>query len=304
MAIRQDCERSGELGVSRELTRHVPLHWTGAQKKDLRRFQPGMMLEFHKGTKTVGKNEAVEVVRVEKDRVIVRKEAGFEVALTGRQAKAFSVYEQQSIPVAAGDRLLLEANRREMKFRVTNGELVTVHSVEGDRIQLEDGRTLPHNYRQFDHGYAVTAHRSQGKTVDAVIVSGDRMAQELFYVAVSRGRESLTVVTSDKAELERSVGVSGERQSATELARKAQGAKHSHRLPRLTVGQHLESARNWVLHLAVAYGFRQPSKAPEQALEQQAVAQQRPAPKAHIPEMQGERKPKEKAIDRGHGFGR
>jgi len=96
--------------------------------------------------------------------------------------------------------------------------------VEGRRIQLEDGRTLPHNYRQFDHGYAVTAHRSQGKTVDAVIVSGDRMAQELFYVAVSRGRESLTVVTSDKAELERSVGVSAERQSATELARKAERA--------------------------------------------------------------------------------
>ncbi len=304
VAIRQDRERSGELGVSRELTRHVPLHWTGAQKKDLRRFQPGMMLEFHKGTKTVGKNEAVEVVRVEKDRVIARKESGLEVTLTGRQAKAFSVYERQTIPVAAGDRLLLEANRCEMKFRVTNGELVTVHSVEGGRIQLEDGRTLPQNYRQFDHGYAVTAHRSQGKTVDAVIVSGDRMAQELFYVAVSRGRESLTVVTSDKAELERSVGVSGERQSATELARKAEGAKHSHRLPRLTIGEHLESARNWVLHLAVAYGFRQPSKASAQLLGQQAVAHQRPAPELHIPEMQIERKPKEKAIDRGHGFGR
>lgn len=305
VAIRQDRQRSGELGVSRELTRHVPLHWTGAQKKDLRRFQPGMMLEFHKGTKTVGKNEAVEVVRVEKDKVIARKDSGLEVALTGRQAKAFSVYERQTIPVAPGDRLLLEANRREMKFRALNGELVTVRGVEGGRIQLEDGRTLPQNYRQFDHGYAVTAHRSQGKTVDAVIVSGDRMAQELFYVAVSRGRESLTVVTSDRAELERSVGVSAERQSATELARKAEGAKHSYRLPRLTIGEHLESARNWVLHLAVAYGFRKPSKAPEQALGQQAAAQQRPASEVHIPELRiGQPKPKERAIDRGHGFGR
>jgi ATP-dependent exoDNAse (exonuclease V) alpha subunit len=39
---------------------------------------------------------------------------------------------------------------------------------------------LPANYRTFDHGYAVTAHRSQGQTVDAVIVSGDRMSKELF----------------------------------------------------------------------------------------------------------------------------
>jgi len=309
VAIRQDREQSGELGASQELTRHIPLHWTGAQKKDLRRFQPGMMLEFHKGTKIAGKNEAVEVVRVEKDKVIARKESGLEVALTGRQAKAFSVYERQTIPVAPGDRLLLEANRRELKFRATNGELVTVRGVEGGRIQLEDGRTLPHNYRQFDHGYAVTVHRSQGKTVDAVIVSGDRMAQELFYVAVSRGRESLTVVTSDKAELERSVGVSAERQSATELARKAEGAKQGHRLPRLTIGEHLESARNWVLHLAVAYGFRKASKTPEHTLVQPAAAHQRPLPKSlevHTREMQIERqpKPKERAIDRGHGFGR
>jgi hypothetical protein len=37
---------------------------------------------------------------------------------------------------------------------------------------LEDGRTLPVNYKHFDHGYAVTARRSQGKSVDAVVISG------------------------------------------------------------------------------------------------------------------------------------
>jgi hypothetical protein len=31
------------------------------------------------------------------------------------------------------------------------------------------------NYKHFDHGYAVTAHRSQGKSVDAVVISGDAM---------------------------------------------------------------------------------------------------------------------------------
>ena len=69
------------------------------------------------------------------------------------------------------------------------------------RIHLEDGRTLPANYRSFAHGYAVTAHRSQGKTVDSVIISGDGMQKELFYVAASRGRQSVTVITSDKERL-------------------------------------------------------------------------------------------------------
>jgi ATP-dependent exoDNAse (exonuclease V) alpha subunit len=86
-------------------------------------------------------------------------------------------------------------------FRATNGELVKVRDVDGGRIHLEDGRTLPANYHEFDHGYAVTAHRSQGKTVDAVILSADAMKQELFYVGASRGRQEIVVVTSDREQL-------------------------------------------------------------------------------------------------------
>jgi len=90
------------------------------------------------------------------------------------------------------------------------------------RIRLEDGRTLPTGYRQFAHGYAVTAHRGQGKSVDAVIISADGMAKELFYVAASRGREGVEVITSDKERLREAVARSTARRSASELARRAQ----------------------------------------------------------------------------------
>ena len=82
---------------------------------------------------------------------------------------------------------------------------------------------VPHDYTQMTHGYAVTAHRSQGKTVDEVIVSADGMSRELFYVAASRGRERISIFTSDADALRWEVGRSGARQSATELARKALG---------------------------------------------------------------------------------
>jgi hypothetical protein len=42
------------------------------------------------------------------------------------------------------------------------------------------------------------------------------MKKELFYVAASRGREGLAVVTSDKARLQETIGCSMERESATE----------------------------------------------------------------------------------------
>src|SRR6202048_5370071 len=111
------------------------------------------------------------------------------------------------------DKLLLVANRRDPDFRATNGELVTVSRIdEQGRIHLQDGRTVPENYKQFTHGYAVTAHRSQGKSVDAIVIAGDAMRKELFYVAASRGRESITVVTSDKDLLRETVASSDARQ--------------------------------------------------------------------------------------------
>jgi ATP-dependent exoDNAse (exonuclease V) alpha subunit len=130
------------------------------------------------------------------------------------------------IEVSAGDRLLLTANRRDAGLRVTNGELVTVSGIDAlGRIQLEDGRQLPADYRSFTHGYAVTAHRSQGKTVDSVILSGDGMQKELFYVAASRGRHSITVITSDKERLQQTVGRSMARTSAMELLRGTMAAR-------------------------------------------------------------------------------
>ena len=77
-------------------------------------------------------------------------------------------------------------------------------------------------------GYAVTVHRSQGKTVDQVIVSADAMKQELFYVAASRGREGISIVTSDVERLGESLGVSMARPSAIELANQITQGKAFH----------------------------------------------------------------------------
>ncbi len=74
--------------------------------------------------------------------------------------------------------------------------------------------------------YAVTAHRSQGKTVDSVIISADVMKQELFYVSASRGREDIAILTSDVNRLGESLGVSMARPSAIELANEITHSKH------------------------------------------------------------------------------
>ena len=220
-AIRQDKKRAGELTNGHAFQRHTALNWTEAQKKQTTNYQPGQMLEFHKAVKGIAKNEALEIISADKRGIAARKADGQTMKLTDRQAKSFGVFEKQEIEVSAGDKLLLQANWRDKTFKATNGELVTVASVGEGRIRLHDGREMPAEYRQFAHGYAVTAHRSQGKTVDFEIIAAERMAQDLFYVSATRAREGLTVITSDSISLQESIGVSGDRQSAIELSRRA-----------------------------------------------------------------------------------
>ncbi len=67
-------------------------------------------------------------------------------------------------------------------------------------------------------------------------------------MAATRGRESLTVITSDKEQLREAIGISGERTSATELARKAeQQTQLVPRLPELRFGHSIEMAADFVL---------------------------------------------------------
>jgi conjugative relaxase-like TrwC/TraI family protein len=218
-AIRNDLSERGHLGQSVTTDRYVPLQWTDAQKRDLSNYREGHVLVVHRAARDMEKHEALTVTGVGPDAIVARNARGEERTFTASQTRSFSVHERQSIEVAPGDRLLLTANRRDPGFRATNGELVQVRGVENGHIRLEDGRSLPANYRQFDHGYAITAHRSQGKTVDGVILSADAMKQELFYVGASRGRSEIAIVTSDREQLRESLGISSARPSAMELAR-------------------------------------------------------------------------------------
>ena len=219
-AIRERRGACGQLGQGTTLMRHVTLNWTAAQKADLQNYRPGQLLGFHRAVRSIAKHETVEVLGVAPNGILVRSADGKKSTISRRHAGSFDVLEAKPIEVSQGDRLLLTGNRRDSGLRVTNGELATVSGVEASgRVRLDDGRTLPFNYRSFAHSYAVTAHRSQGKTVDSVILSGDGMQKELFYVAASRGRHSVTVITSDKERLQQTVGRSMARKSATELLR-------------------------------------------------------------------------------------
>ncbi|MDW9930827.1 Ti-type conjugative transfer relaxase TraA, partial [Sinorhizobium meliloti] len=108
---------------------------------------------------------------------------------------------------AAGDRIIFLENARFVEPRarrlgpqyVKNGMLGTIVST-GDRrgdtllsVRLDSGRDVvisQDSYRNVDHGYAATIHKSQGSTVDRTFVlATGMMDQHLTYVAMTRHRD-------------------------------------------------------------------------------------------------------------------
>jgi conjugative relaxase-like TrwC/TraI family protein len=218
--VRTALKISGRLdGEEKELQVFDSLSWTEAQKRDARQYRPGMAIHFHRTAYGFDKDETVAVVAVENNSLTVQCPDGSEVLFQlGQGSALFDVGEKRELKMAAGDKLLLQSNWQK-KF--VNGELVEVKAVQGDSVLLADGRVIPAEYRTFTHGYAVTSHAAQGKTVDEVLLVASSRSlpainQEQFYVSISRGRERCQIFTDDAEMLRSHVTHSSARLAAVE----------------------------------------------------------------------------------------
>ncbi|TCA35729.1 Ti-type conjugative transfer relaxase TraA [Rhizobium leguminosarum bv. viciae] len=108
---------------------------------------------------------------------------------------------------AAGDRIIFLENARFVEPRATrlgpqhvkNGMLGTVVSTGDKRgdavlsVRLDSGRDVvisESSYRNVDHGYAATIHKSQGATVErSFVLATGMMDQHLTYVSMTRHRD-------------------------------------------------------------------------------------------------------------------
>jgi ATP-dependent exoDNAse (exonuclease V) alpha subunit len=74
-----------------------------------------------------------------------------------------------------------------------------VLKIKVPRLQPEDWTINPHHYRSFDHGYAVTIHKSQGATVDrSYVLASKSMDHSLAYVAMTRHRSDMKLYLNAK----------------------------------------------------------------------------------------------------------
>lgn len=105
---------------------------------------------------------------------------------------------------ASEDRIVFTRNDKDIG--VKNGMLGTVITAQDGKIAVSlDGDTKrhvhfdPRQFQNFDHGYAVTIHKSQGATVDhAYVLASRTMDRHLAYVAMTRHRDEMRLFLNAK----------------------------------------------------------------------------------------------------------
>jgi conjugative relaxase-like TrwC/TraI family protein len=232
-AIREQLKADGRVsGKERNSLSLRSLNLTEAQRRDAREYAEGTIVQFHQNAKGFKRGERVTVEGAKAGRVSIKRADGSADLLPLQEAKKFQVFAPGEAAFAIGDkvRLTLGGYARESqglygkrKNKVNNGQIYEIEGFarNGD-FKLDNGYVLPKDYGNITHGYVVTSHASQGKTVDQVLVamgneSLSAASREQFYVSVSRGREAVRLYTDDKAAMMEAVEKSGARLSATEL---------------------------------------------------------------------------------------
>jgi hypothetical protein len=209
--IRDALKADGKLGDERTLPVWLPARLTDPQKGDATNYAPGDMLQFH--DPAPGHKNGSRLFVAE----------GQELPL--QYADRFAVYRPGELMLAVKDRVRVTANgwTKDGKHRLSNGSLFTVNGFTklGDPI-VDHGWVIDRNFGHLAHGYVVTSHASEGKTVDKVFIGESSQSfpatnQRSFYVPVTRGREQAVIFTDNKEELLRAVQRPDQPLSATEL---------------------------------------------------------------------------------------
>ncbi len=209
---------------------------TGADRQWAAQYEPGNVVRYAKGSKTLGiapgEYARVESVDEKQNHVTVERENGERLTYDPRRLQGVTLYREAERAFSEGDRVQFTAPNREQ--HTANRELGTIEKIDDSRnlqVRLDSGRTVAFNIKEnphLDYGYAVTSHNSQGQTADRVFVhvdteqAGEKLInRRLAYVAVSRGRYDAQLYTNDKTHLTEQLSRDVSHRSAIEPSRES-----------------------------------------------------------------------------------
>jgi conjugative relaxase-like TrwC/TraI family protein len=213
-AVRVELRRNGTLAEDDRIFRTLSHRsdMTGADRTWAARYNGGDILQYTTGSKSEGIERGsfatVRLVEARTNALTVSLESGSTVSYDPRRLKGVNVFREVEREFTTGDRVQFTAPSKELG--VANRDLGTVVSLADGKVTLRmDGKAArtvtfdPSEFRQFDHGYAVTSHSSQSLTAGRVLAHIDTESSRslinnrLAYVAISRSSDDARVYTNN-----------------------------------------------------------------------------------------------------------
>jgi len=215
-------------------------------------YRPGLVVQINDHVEGFALGEKLEVIMVRDDMVKARSLArgGKIKPLPLSIPETFAVYKKDSIEICEGEHIRFTGNGRSTDGRrLNNKKSYRIDYVtQNGEIMLENGLTLPSDFRHFEYGYTATSFVAQGCTVDRLFLAQSAMLSygasdaRQFLVSISRGSKSMKFYPHDLEMLKQLVSVERERPMATEIfqdepdkkVQEASGEKTSDRLGKET----------------------------------------------------------------------
>jgi conjugative relaxase-like TrwC/TraI family protein len=183
-------------------------------------YQTGDVIRFYRHTDSFP-DAYYRVAEVREQSLMLKDRAGQLKELPLNQYKEREVYDCQRLEIREGDRLRFTRNQRTRNQ--TNGQPYTIEALNPDNtIEI---RTKGQRYTvtadqllHSDYAYCRTVYSAQGWTsAEAIWAPGQNPGREQTYVALTRAKESLQILTLNRAALGLSAQVTQAQENAMDL---------------------------------------------------------------------------------------
>ena len=218
--VREGLAEEGALrGRTLAVDRLVNRRLTRVQASDIRSYEPGDTVVFHRDVFGCRANDVCIVMGHDDGRVVLAHPDGERrFRPSGNAARYLGLYDTERIELRAGDRIRWTRNRKAPLARgshpqapdLVNGGEAEIVEIGYKRVRFRDGErefsialTDP-QLRHLDHAYCSTVHSAQGRTARgaiAVLDAGGWVDPELFHVELSRVSEAFLLLTDDREAL-------------------------------------------------------------------------------------------------------
>jgi conjugative relaxase-like TrwC/TraI family protein len=211
--VRARLKEAGKLTDERMFLAHRTLGYSPAQKQEVAKFEPGMIIQITRGQ---DKGRAWKILSVAGGKALTEDPTGSRRTFDKRHAGMIDICTQREFPVAIGD--ILRANSG--GEGIINGQLFEVEGFQNGN-PLSKGREIA--IRNLSYAYPSTVRKVQGATEQKAVFGLDRRSiraatKEIVNVACTRGRRNIEILVESLADLSQIEHRSSRRKGVSEMA--------------------------------------------------------------------------------------